>query len=373
MRAPIREIAHPFAPSTVTARFQVIAHQRFDIFLTNPVFAADILKADVVRQRHLDHFADVCGGKVGFVGHAVSPSGAAHESKLRPMTTKSRPAPRPRYLARMDNKNPSPFMRLLTLALGVLRPPAGRKRIAVAFLYGVVCHLVFAAAVIAMIIAMFFGMSESLGRVPGVWAVLANALLVLQFPLMHSLLLSARGRHLLGFLAPAPYSGTLSTTTYAIVASVQLLALFALWTPSGIVWWRAEGTAFYVICTLYAIAWLLLIKASYDAGAEVQSGALGWMSLAQNIKPVFPDMPVTGLFRIIRQPIYVAFALTLWTVPVWTPDQLALALALTAYCLAAPRLKERRFAQRYGERFTRYQAEVPYAVPLPRKPRKNIE
>jgi methanethiol S-methyltransferase len=54
---------------------------------------------------------------------------------------------------------------------------------------------------------------------------------------------------------------------------------------------------------------------------------------------------------VIRQPIYVAFALTLWTVPVWTPDQLALALSLTAYCLLAPRLKERRFAARYGDRF----------------------
>ncbi|SIT89022.1 Protein-S-isoprenylcysteine O-methyltransferase Ste14 [Yoonia rosea] len=283
------------------------------------------------------------------------------------MTLYSRLPPRPSYLGHMDQNKLSPLKRLLTLCLGVLRPPAGRKRIAVAFLYGSVCHVIFAAAVMAMITAMFFGMSESLGRVPGTWAILANALLILQFPLMHSLLLSARGRRLLGYLAPAAYSGTLSTTTYAIVASVQLLALFALWTPSGIVWWRAEGAAFYVICAFYMIAWLLLIKASYDAGAEVQSGALGWMSLAQNIKPVFPDMPVTGLFRIIRQPIYVAFALTLWTVPVWTPDQLFLAISLTAYCLAAPRLKERRFAQRYGERFTRYQAKVPYAVPALRK------
>ena len=122
------------------------------------------------------------------------------------------------------------------------------------------------------------------------------------------------------------------------------------------------------MCTLYTAAWLLLIKASYDAGAEVQSGALGWMSLAQNIRPVFPGMPTGGLFRIIRQPIYVAFALTLWTVPVWTPDQLALAVSLTAYCLLAPRLKERRFQRLYGERFAAYRAHVPYA--LPRFPRR---
>ncbi|MBT6191333.1 MAG: hypothetical protein HOI22_13880 [Tateyamaria sp.] len=108
---------------------------------------------------------------------------------------------------------------------------------------------------------------------------------------------------------------------------------------------------------------MLLIWASYDAGAEVQSGALGWMSLAQNIKPVFPEMPTKGLFSVIRQPIYVSFALTTWTVPVWTPDQLCLAIALTAYCLLAPRLKERRFTKRYGADFATYKRDVPYAIP----------
>ena len=115
--------------------------------------------------------------------------------------------------------------------------------------------------------------------------------------------------------------------------------------------------------TAYATSWLLLMKASFDAGAEVQSGALGWMSLMARIRPVFPDTPTRGLFRLIRQPIYVAFALTLWTAPVWTPDQLALAVNYTAYCLLAPRLKERRFAVRHGDRFNRYRATVPYALP----------
>ncbi|PWR04230.1 hypothetical protein DKT77_02430 [Meridianimarinicoccus roseus] len=263
----------------------------------------------------------------------------------------------------MSSSSPTPLERLLTLALGTLRPPPGARRIALALAYGIICHVVFAAAVLAMIVAMFFGMSESLGRVPSPWSVLANAALILQFPAAHSLLLTRRGGRALARLAPGGYGRTLATTTYAIIASVQLLALFALWTPSGVVWWRAEGTALLVTFTLYALSWLMLIKASYDAGAEVQSGALGWMSLIQNIRPVFPDMPTGGLFRLIRQPIYVAFALTLWTVPVWTPDQLVLALSLTAYCLAAPRLKERRFAARYGARFDAYRRTVPYAVP----------
>ncbi len=257
--------------------------------------------------------------------------------------------------------------RLTHLVIGAMSPPPGRGRIALAIAMGAACHGIFALAGLAMVTAMFFGMSESLGTVPWPWAGLANALLLLQFPLGHSLLLTASGRAVLARLVPGAHGRTLSTTTYAIVASLQLMALFALWTPSGIVWWRAEGGVFWVVCTAYAAAWLLLIKASFDAGPEVQSGSLGWLSLMQNIRPVFPDMPQTGLFRLIRQPIYVAFALTLWTVPVWTPDQLVLAISYTAYCLLAPLFKERRFATFYGERFAAYQRAVPYAWPRRRK------
>ncbi len=267
----------------------------------------------------------------------------------------------------MTNDALAPLRRFWRLFAGIFTPPPGRGRILVALLYGAVCHLTFAAGVIAMIVAMFFGMSESWGQVPQPWAWLVNATLIAQFPLAHSLLLTPRGRGLLNRLAPAPYGKTLATTTFAIIASAQLLALFTLWTPSSIIWWRAEGALFWLICTAYATAWLLLIKASYDAGAEVQSGALGWMSLIQKIAPRFPDMPGTGLFRYIRQPIYVSFALTLWTVPVWTPDQLFLAISYTAYCVAAPLLKERRFSAMFGDRFARYRMRVPYMIPRPGK------
>lgn len=252
---------------------------------------------------------------------------------------------------------------MLGLLKGLRRPPAGSERIAVAFGAGALCHLVFTMTVFAMMAAMFFGMSRSLGSVPWPEAWIANAFLVLQFPLTHSLLLTGPGRKLLCRLVPGSYGTTLQTTTYAIVASLQLLALFALWTPSGIIWWQAQGSAYWLLCLAYGSSWLMLMKASFDAGVEVQSGALGWMSLVANTRPVFPDMPTRGLFRLVRQPIYVAFALTLWTVPVWTPDQLALAVSLTAYCLLAPRFKERRFKRQFGDRFENYRRQVPYCVP----------
>lgn len=253
--------------------------------------------------------------------------------------------------------------RFIGLIRAALRPPKGVGRIAFALFMGLLCHATFAAAVLSMIVMMFFGLSESFDTVPWPMAALANAALIVQFPLAHSLLLTGPGGRCLARLIPGLHGKTLATTTYAIIASAQLLALFVLWTPSGIVWWRAEGAVFWAVVAAYGASWLILLKASFDAGAEVQSGALGWMSLMARIRPVFPDMPTQGLFRVIRQPIYVAFALTLWTVPVWTPDQLVLAISFTAYCLLAPRLKERRFAARYGSRFDHYRAAVPYAVP----------
>ena len=261
--------------------------------------------------------------------------------------------------------------RLLRLIRAALHPPKGEGRIAFALFMGLLCHATFAAAVLSMIVMMFFGLSESFGTVPWPIAALANAALIIQFPVAHSFLLTGPGGRLLTRLIPGPHGKTLATTTYAIIASAQLLALFVLWTPSGIVWWRAEGAVFWAVVVAYGASWLILLKASFDAGAEVQSGALGWMSLMARIRPVFPDMPTQGLFRVIRQPIYVAFALTLWTVPVWTPDQLVLAASFTAYCLLAPRLKERRFLARYGDRFATYRSAVPYALPRVTTPKAN--
>ena len=56
--------------------------------------------------------------------------------------------------------------RLLNLIKAAFYPPAGILRILLALSFGFVCHAVFAAAILAMITAMFFGLNESLGTVP---------------------------------------------------------------------------------------------------------------------------------------------------------------------------------------------------------------
>lgn len=263
-----------------------------------------------------------------------------------------------------------PLARTFSAAPLPREPRRARREVALSLLWGAVCHTLFGAAVLSMAVAMWFGMSRSLGAVPQPWAWLANLALIAQFPLGHTLLMTRPGQRLLARLAPAGAGSTLATTTYAIVASAQVLALFALWTPSGTVWWRAEGGFWWLANAAYGLSWVILVKATWDAGAEVQSGLLGWVSLLRGVRPQFPPMPTGGLFRLVRQPIYLAFALTTWTVPVWTPDQLLLALGLTAYCALGPIAKERRFARLFGEGWRAYRARTPYFLPVLSLPRR---
>ena len=247
-------------------------------------------------------------------------------------------------------------------------PPAA-VRTGVALVYGLVCHLCFLAGVLTMMLAMLFGMSRSLGTLSAPWSWIANAALLIQFPVMHSLLLSARGRSLLARMAPLGTGPTLSTTTYVTIAALQVFALFGFWSPSGTIWWHAGGLVLVLVLVLYAVSWLLLGVSMINAGLSVQSGSLGWTALLRGRKPVYPPMPVTGLFRFTRQPIYVAFALTLWTVPTWTPDQLVVALTLTAYCVIGPLFKEARFRRIYGAAFDDYARTVRYWIPRFRNPK----
>lgn len=228
-------------------------------------------------------------------------------------------------------------------------------------------HGLFAAAIVTMAIALYSGLAIGRGTLRGAPAVLANLALVLQFPAIHSLLLSKRGRGLLARLAPAPFAVDFAPTTFVGIASLQLLATFLLWSPSGVVLYRAEGSALLAFQIAYAASWCLLVRAIADAGLGVQTGSIGWLAVLRGRKPEYGAMPQRGLFRASRQPIYLAYALTLWTGPVRTLDGLLLAVFWTGYCYLGPLHKEKRYLGYFGERFAEYRSRVPYFFPrIPR-------
>jgi len=244
--------------------------------------------------------------------------------------------------------------------------PIWRRRL-LAALMGVLCHGTFLLAVSAMFLGLHDGLRAGHGRLGGAAGTSANVLLALQFPLLHSSLLTQRGRSLLARLLGRRHGQTLAPTTYAWSAALQILATFTLWSPSGAVYWKPHGAALAAMTALYASAWLFLGKALLDGGLGLQTGWIGWSAVWRGRRVQFPPFAQRGLFALCRQPIYLGFALTLWTGPVWTPDRLVLATIWSAYCVFGPLHKERRYLRRHGADFASYQRSVPYMLPAPRR------
>jgi len=228
------------------------------------------------------------------------------------------------------------------------------------------CHGTFLAAIAAMLLGLHDGLTSGRLHFSGSARLAADVFLALQFPLLHSFLLTQRGRSSLAKLS-ARHGLTLAPTTYAGTAALQILVTFTLWSPSGIVWWQPKGGALVAMNALYAAAWGFLGKALYDGGLGLQTGWIGWTALWRGEHVRFPALAQRGLFALCRQPIYLGFALTLWTGPVWTPDRLLLASLWSTYCALGPLRKERRYSSRYGEAFAGYQRRVPYMLPRRRR------
>jgi len=101
--------------------------------------------------------------------------------------------------------------------------------------------------------------------------------------------------------------------------------------PSGpFVWWpgRRGGRSGDEPTALTRSSWLNLLKATFDAaGQGAISRRVGGIVLFGAYPPVFPRHPTSGLFRLIRSDLCGLSTLTQDRQPVWTPDQLVLAVA----------------------------------------------
>jgi protein-S-isoprenylcysteine O-methyltransferase Ste14 len=232
-----------------------------------------------------------------------------------------------------------------------------------AALLGTLCHTLFALAIVLMGYDVYYGFTRGLLPIGGEYGRYFNLLLIAQFPIAHSLLLTPRGRSFLAAIVPGGAGKDLVTTTFATVASIQLLFVFLLWTPTETIWFEPHGTGLVLWSILFAGAWGLLLKALYDTSLALHSGFLGWSAVVRGKKPSFRPPPTGGLYQYVRHPIYLSFALILFLGPVWSPDHLWFAAVWGAYCIFGPILKERRLASWYGETYKRALAGVPYMIP----------
>lgn len=241
------------------------------------------------------------------------------------------------------------------------------KRIPIALALGLLCHSIFLCSVALMAYSLFWGLAYPLIPITAPHPFITNALLIIQFPILHSFLLTPRGSKILTCLLPNNLREDLRTTMFALVSSIQLLAVFLCWRPLSTLVLKSEGTLWHIQIFLYLLSWIFLIKAISDAGASVQTGFIGWSSVVRKKKPVYPGMPAQGLFKLVRQPIYLGFFLVILTAPVWTLDHVIITIIWGAYCFIGPIFKEKRFTHWFGTEFENYRKHVPYFFPFSKR------
>lgn len=242
---------------------------------------------------------------------------------------------------------------------------ASMKTKILALSLGIICLVSFWTAVTIMMVALHGSMRINDLSLPLGAAVALNLLLVMQFPVLHSLMLRPSGRAFLSRIAAGEIGKHLVTTTYVIAASAQLIVVFSLWAHLGTSEWRPSGFLSVLWNALYGVSWILLAVAMTNAGLGTQMGFLGWTSVYRGEKPTYKPFPQHGLYRICRHPVYFAMVLVSITGPVWNIDHLIIASVFVPYCLIGPVIKERRFTRAFGASFSQHMKEVPF-FPTPR-------
>jgi protein-S-isoprenylcysteine O-methyltransferase Ste14 len=211
-----------------------------------------------------------------------------------------------------------------------------------------------------MMVALFGSMDVGSISIPPSAALPVDLLLLMQFPILHSLMLRPSGRRILSRLLPGELGKHLVTTTFVIAASLQLLLLFFFWCPIGSRQWAPTGITLMVWTSLYVVSWTLLAFAMTNAGLATQMGYLGWSAVFRGEPPKYPSLPQHGLYKVCRHPVYFAMALVSCTGPVWNLDHLIIAMVFIAYCIFGPMAKERRLRGTFGPTFREHVAPIPF-------------
>lgn len=201
---------------------------------------------------------------------------------------------------------------------------------------------------------------DSAREAPLVVALLINAALIGVFAVQHSVM--ARPAFKRWWTRIIPQAAERST--YILLSSVALIALFAFWEPIGGVVWSIEsrvGQA--LIYGAYAFGWILVLVSTFLINHFDLFGLRQvWLQLRRKPwKPLPFKTPV--LYRYVRHPLYVGWLFAFWSTPTMTVTHLVFAIATTAYILIAIQLEERDLMAEHPE-YAQYRKRVPMLVPF---------
>jgi protein-S-isoprenylcysteine O-methyltransferase Ste14 len=239
------------------------------------------------------------------------------------------------------------------------------------FVYGVGCHLLFLATYAYM--AGFAGnllvpkSIDSAAPGPVGVAIAINVLLLALFGVQHSVMARPAFKRVWTRIVPEP----IERSTYVLLSCVALAVVMWQWrTIDAVVWDPQQPIVRGLLWTLFAAGWLMvpavtLLINHFDLFGLRQV----WLHLR---KQSYESLPFRepGLYRRMRHPLYVGWAIAFWATPTMTVGHLLFAAVLTGYMLLAVRFEERDLVNHFGAKYIDYRRRVPMFVPRWRRDTK---
>jgi protein-S-isoprenylcysteine O-methyltransferase Ste14 len=153
-------------------------------------------------------------------------------------------------------------------------------------------------------------------------------------------------------------------STYVLLSSLALAALYVCWEPiRGVVWSVPEGIARNSVIGLYLLGWLLLLYTTFLIDHFDLFGLKQVWRRLSNKAYRAPVFRTPSLYKLVRHPLYIGWLTIFWAAPTMTVAHLIFALATTAYILIAIRLEERDLVSAFGDVYVDYRARTPMLIP----------
>lgn len=156
-------------------------------------------------------------------------------------------------------------------------------------------------------------------------------------------------------------------STYCLLSSVALFALFWLWQPiGGTVWYVEDPTARSVLYGIYAVGWVIVLAVSFVINHFDLFGLRQVWLCFLGVPHTPLKFGTPGPYKIVRHPLYVGWFTVFWATPAMTAAHLVFALGMTAYILIAIGWEERDLVDAHPE-YAAYRRRVRMLVPVPRR------